>query len=205
MTHFLTPSRENETAVRSAPPEDRKVTFANEMAAYRKATGKNEMRAIPCRCAVTARAFTLQFERVSPAHRFQIARIEAGTEGGGERRLARSPFARAPQIRSYDTAEFDWAGCVCPHCHASGLINCNGCGETVCGGRVRTLPNGGRAFACHDDCGETGETEPATQINGALANRPGLLGYTAPKALPRPPAQKALPGSKWLRLTGPKR
>ena len=42
--------------VRSAPTEDRKVTFANEMAAYRKATGKNEKREIPCRCAVTASA-----------------------------------------------------------------------------------------------------------------------------------------------------
>lgn len=205
MNFFLTPSRKGETVVRSAPPEDRKVTFANEMAAYRKATGKNEKREIPCRCAVTAWPFTLQFERVSPAHRFQIARIETGPERDGERRLARSPFARAPQRRSYDAAEFDWAGCICPHCHASGLINCNGCGETVCGGRVRTLPNGGRAFACHDACGETGETAPATQINGAVANRSGLLGYTAPKALPRPRAQKALPGSKWLRLTGPKR
>ncbi len=206
MTLFLTPNRKDETAVRPAPPEDRKVTFANEMAAYRKATGKNEMRAIPCRCAVTARPFTLQFERVSPAHRFQIARIEAGTEGGGERRLARSPFARAPQRRSYDTAKFDWAGCICPHCRASGLINCNGCGETICGGRVRPLPNGGRAFACHDDCGATGETEPAMQINGAVANRPGLLGLApALKALPRPPAQKAMPGNSRLRLTGPKR
>jgi hypothetical protein len=206
MNFFLTPGRKDETVFRSAPPEDRKVTFANEMAAYRKATGKNEIRLIPCRCAVTGRPFTLQFERVSPAHRFQIARIEAGTEGGGERRLARSPFARAPERHCYEVADFDWAGCVCPHCRASGTINCESCRETVCGGRRRTLPTGGRAFACHDDCGATGEIGPATQIQGTTASRPGLLGRTpAMKALPRPQAQKALPGSKWLRLTGPKR
>jgi hypothetical protein len=204
MTFFLMPRRNGEDAVRSAPSEDRKVAFANEMAAYRKATGKPESRAIPCRCAVTARLFTLQFERVSPAHPFQIARIEAATEGGGERRLARSPFARGPERRSYDIAEFDWAGCVCPHCRASGSINCGTCGETVCSGRLRTLPTGGRAFACHDGCGATGEIEPATQIQGTAASRPGLLGQTpAMKALPRPQGLKALPGSKRLRLPGP--
>jgi hypothetical protein len=206
MTFFLTPRRKGEVAVRSAPSEDRKVTFANELAAYRKATGKPESRAIPCRCAVTARPFTLQFERVSPAHRFQIARVEAGPAESGEGKRHHSPFARVPERRSYDIAEFDWAGCVCPHCHASATINCESCGETVCGGRLRTLPTGGRAFACHDGCGATGEIEPATQIQGSAASRPGLLGQTpAMKALPRPQAQKALPGTKRPRLTGPKR
>jgi hypothetical protein len=195
MNFFLTPRRNNDGGV-PMPADDRREAFANEMAAYRKATGRNESRSIPCRCAVTARPFTLVFERVSPAHRFQIARIQAGTEGDGERRPVRSPFARAPQRRSYDTAEFDWAGCICAHCRASGIINCDSCGETVCGGRVRTLPDGGSAFACHDGCGATGTTEPATQINGAAASRPGLLGHSA---------QKALPASKGLRLTGPKR
>ena len=151
MTFFLTPGRKGEDAVRPLTPLRRSEGHSRtRWPPTARRPARTRMRAIPCRCAVTARPFTLQFERVSPAHRFQIARIEAATEGGGERRLARSPFARAPQLRSYDVAEFDWAGCICPHCRASGLINCNGCGETVCGGRVRTLPNGGRAFACHD-------------------------------------------------------
>lgn len=208
MNFFLTPRRKDDKSL-PARDADRREAFASELAAYRKATGKNETRAIPCRCAVTARPYTLCFERVSPAHRFQIARVEAGAEEakneGGEARLARSPFARAPQRRSYDTAEFDWAGSVCPHCRASGIVNCDSCGETVCGGRIRTLPSGGRAFACHDACGATGETEPATQINGVVMNRPGLLGHSPAKALPRPQEQKALPGSHGLRLTGPKR
>jgi hypothetical protein len=205
MKFFLTPSRKDEGAP-PTPAEKRREAFANEMAAYRKATGRNETRSIPGRCAVTALPFTLHFERVSPAHRFQIARTEAGSEGNDERRLARAPFARAPQRRSYDAAEFDWAGCACPHCRASGLIYCDSCGETVCGGRVRTLPDGGRVFACHDDCGATGEIEPATLVNGAVMNRPGLLGRSpAAKALPGSPAQTALPGGWGARLTGAKR
>jgi len=196
MTFFLTPHRKDKGAAHSSQASDRREAFANELAAYRKATGKPESRSIPCRCAVTARAFVIVFERVSPAHRFQIARIDAGPADGGESRLHRLLFERAPQLRCYEAAEFDWAGCVCPHCRTSGLINCDHCRETVCSGRTRPLPNGGRAFACQDACGATGETEPATHVQGAVMSRP---------ALPRPETQKALPGNRRLRLTGPKR
>ncbi len=41
-----------------------------------KATGKAETRVVPCRCAVNGEPFAIFFERMSPAHRFQIARIE---------------------------------------------------------------------------------------------------------------------------------
>ena len=64
-------------------------------------------------------------------------------------------------------AEFDWAGLVCPHCgNRTGVVYCNDCGETVCAGRVRLLPDGSKAFACHDGCGATGTTGPATHVHG---------------------------------------
>jgi hypothetical protein len=177
MTNFLMRRNRQEPTAAPTPVETRQDAFANAVAAFRQATGKAEARIIPCRCAVTGEPFAIQFERMSPAHRFQIARIEAFEATTSlEQKSATSVFSRKPQQQSYDAGEFDWTGCVCPHCgNRAGIVYCNGCGETVCAGRVRPLPDGSKAFACHDGCGATGTTGPATHVHGgAAASRPAL-------------------------------
>ena len=76
MTNFLTRRNRQEPTAAPTPAETRQEAFANAVAAFRQATGKAEARVIPCRCAVTGEPFAILFERMSPAHRFQIARIE---------------------------------------------------------------------------------------------------------------------------------
>jgi hypothetical protein len=201
MTSFL--SRQNRQKPAPAPAETRQAEFANAVAAFRQATGKAEARVISCRCAVTGQPFALLFERMSPAHRFQIARIEAYEAATPhEPKSVGGTFARKPQQQSYEAAEFDWTGCVCPHCgNRAGVVYCNACGETVCAGRVRPLPDGSKAFACHDGCGATGTTGPASHVRGAAgASRPAI-GQTL--RLPRPSATgDRLPHDTAPRLPG---
>src|SRR5262245_23974264 len=117
MTSFHTRRNRQEPANAPAPAETRQEAFTNAVAAFRQATGKAEARVIPCRCAVTGQPFALLFERMSPSHRFQIARIEAYEAiTSGEQKSAGGMFGRKPQQQSYDASEFDWTGCVCPHC-----------------------------------------------------------------------------------------
>jgi hypothetical protein len=202
MTNFLTRrNRQEPTAVPTAV-ETRQEAFANAVAAFRQATGKAEARVVPCRCAVTGAPFAILFERMSPAHRFQIARIEQYEAAGNENITNGSASSRNPQQHSYDASEFDWTGCVCPHCgNRAGIVYCKGCGETVCAGRVRPLPDGSKAFACHDGCGATGTTGPASHVRGgAGASRPAL-GHAL--QLPKPSATgNALPGGAARRLPG---
>jgi hypothetical protein len=176
MTNFLTRRSAPAPIAAPTPAETRQEAFANAIATFRQATGKPEARVIPCRCAVSGEPFAIVFERMSPAHRFQIARIEQTEAAGNERKTNGGTSSRTPQQQSYDAGEFDWTGRVCPHCgNRSGLVYCNGCGETVCAGRVWPLPDGGKAFACHDGCGATGTTGPATHVRGgAGASRPAL-------------------------------
>jgi hypothetical protein len=85
---------------------------------------------IPCRCAVNGEPFAIQFERMSPAHRFQIARIERTETTVNEHATSGSVFGRQPAQQSYDAGEFDWTGCACPHCgNRAGVVYCNGCGK----------------------------------------------------------------------------
>jgi len=172
MTNFLPRWSKQNSEARETSLAIRREKFQNEVAAFRTATGKTEAREIPCRCAVTGEGFTIVFERLSPAHRFQIARIErASTAGNGNAFSGR--FRRPSQQKSYDAAEFDWTGYVCPHCRdQGGTVYCSQCRETVCAGRVRALPDGRNAFACHDGCGATGATEPANLVHGGSASLP---------------------------------
>jgi hypothetical protein len=203
MTNFLTRRNRQEPATPPTPAETRQEAFANAVSAFRQATGKAEARIIPCRCAVTGEPFAILFERMSPAHRFQIARIEAyEATAAHEQNSAGGVFGRKPQQQSYAAGEFDWTGCVCPHCgNRSGVIYCQGCGETVCAGRVRPLPDGSKAFACHDDCGATGTTGPASHVRGgAGASRPAI-GHT-PQLPPPSAAKQTLPNGAPPRLPG---
>jgi hypothetical protein len=203
MTSFLTRRKRLEPAAAPSSAETRQEAFANAVTAFRLATGRAEARVIPCRCAVAGAPFAILFERMSPAHRFQIARIEACEAiASGERKSAGGVFSRKPHQQSYEAGEFDWTGCVCPHCgNGAGVVYCNGCGETVCAGRVRPLPDGSKAFACHDGCGATGTTGPATHVRGdAGTSRPALS-----HALQLPPpsaAGQTLPDGTAPRLPG---
>lgn len=203
MTNFLTRRNRQEPTTVPPPAATRTEEFANAVAAFRQATGKAEARVIPCRCAVTGQSFAILFERMSPAHRFQIARIEGyEATASHEQKSTGGMFARKPQQQSYEAGEFDWTGCVCPHCcNRAGIVYCQGCGETVCAGRVCPLPDGSKAFACHDGCGATGTTGPATHVHGgAGASRPSL-GHT-PQLPPPSSAGQSLPGGAAPRLPG---
>ena len=197
MTNFLTRRNRQEPTAAATPAETRQEAFANAVAAFRQATGKAEARVVPCRCAVTGAPFAILFERMSPAHRFQIARIE-GYEATA---LANSKtndgvFSRKPEQQSYDAGEFDWTGCVCPHCgNRAGVVYCNGCGETVCAGRVRPLPDGSKAFACHDGCGATGTTGPATHVRGGAGASRAALGHALRLPGPSAAAQRLPDGA----------
>jgi hypothetical protein len=142
------------------------------------------------------------FERLSPAHRFQIARIDK-EDGPGNQVKCGGLFGHKPAQQAYGAGEFDWAGYLCPHCgDRSGLVYCNECGETVCGGRVRSVPDGGRTFACHDGCGATGGIGPAHHVHGGTGNK-----SAAPQAaqLGGPAtAVRTLPGAAYPRMLGGK-
>ena len=198
MTRFFARPSERPSTSTPSPAANRREEFENAVAAFRKATGKPETRIIPCRCAVKGEPFAIVFERMSPAHRFQIVRIE-GYEATQE--SAGGMFGRKPPQQSYAAGEFAWTGCVCPHCGNRGVVYCNSCRETVCAGRVWPLPDGGTFFACHDGCGATGTTGPATHVpGGAGASRPAIS--HAPQ-LPAPSAAgKRLPHDIAPRLPG---
>ena len=202
MTNFLTRRSTQAPTAAPTPATTRTEEFANAVAAFRQATGKAETRLVPCRCAVTGEPFVIVFERMSPAHRFQIARIERSEAAGIESKTNGGTFSRKPQQQSYDAGEFDWTGCVCPHCgNRAGVVYCNGCGETVCAGRVRPLPDGSKAFACHDGCGATGTTGPAMHVRGGAGESRAAIG----NALQLPPPSAAgntLPDGPLARLPG---
>ena len=179
--------------------------FANSVAALRKATGTTEARIVPCRCAMTGQPFSLRFERLSPAHRFQIARIDKNEVPAGRSIPALAcPAARrcrAPMTPANSTGLVSNARIAAT---ASGLVYCNQCGETVCGGRVRPLPDGSKAFACHDGCGATGTTGPATHVRGGAGE--SRLAIDQSPLLPRPSAAPAaLPDGFSARLPRPRR
>jgi hypothetical protein len=111
-------------------------------------------------------------------------------------------FDREPQQQSYEAGEFDLTGCVCPHCGTrAGIVYCQGCGETVCAGRVRPLPDGSKAFACHDGCGATGTTGPATHVRGGAGASRAAISHA--RQLPAPSATgNTLPGGAAPRLPG---
>jgi hypothetical protein len=204
MTNFLTRRIRQKPTTASTPAETRQEAFANAVAAFRQATGKAEARVVPCRCAVTGAPFAILFERMSPVHRFQIARIEQYEVAGNESKTNGGTFSRKPQQQSYDAGEFDWTGCVCPHCgNRAGVVYCNGCGETVCAGRVRPLPDGSKAFACHDGCGATGTTGPATHVRGGAGASRAAIGHTP--RLPPPAAAGSLPDGAVPLLPGRQR
>jgi hypothetical protein len=192
MTSFLTRWTKPAPATGETPATIRREEFASAVATFRKATGKPEARIVPCRCAVTSKPFVVVFERISPAHRFQIARLLSDDASTAENKAYSGLSARKPARQSYDAGEFDWTGCACPFCgNRAGVVYCDECAETVCAGRVRSLPDGGQTFACHDACGATGTTGPAAHVHGGAGdNRPAVGQAQLPR---RSAAPQALP------------
>ena len=204
MSRFLKLPNSKTPATAKDAAATRQDAFVNSVAALRKATGTMEARVVPCRCAETGQAFSLRFERLSLGHRFQIARIDKDEHLGG-RITTSGMVSRMAQQNSYAAGEFDCTGFQCPHCgDRSGLVYCNQCRETVCGGRVRPLPDGSKAFACHDGCGATGKTGPATHVRGGAGE--GRLAIDQSPLRPRrSAAPAALPDGFSGRLPRPQR
>ena len=88
MTNFLMRRNRQELTAAPTPAETRQEAFASAVAAFRQATGKAETRVVPCRCAVNGGPFAIQFERMSPAHRF-LMDVEELPAGASAMRAAR--------------------------------------------------------------------------------------------------------------------
>lgn len=157
----------------------RKVEFNRKIAALRKTTGKIDVRVIPYRCAVHGKQFFITLERASPAHKYRIVKIkkEQAKPTSGASGL-RSLFGqKKPPAKSYNADEFDFSGRTCPWCQSSGAsVHCSSCGETVCGGRIKSLPSGKETFACHDGCGATGTLVPCDYVHGSTDGRLPKIG-----------------------------
>jgi transposase len=194
MSNFLTRWAKQASAVSETPAATQREEFENAVASFRKATGKPETRTIPCRCAVTGKAFDIVFERFSPGQCFQIVRIGQDEAASARDNASGGRPGRKPQLKSYDSDEFDWTGYACPHCgKPPGMVYCGKCGETVCAGRVLFLSDEIGFYQCHDACGAVGKLKPASHVHGAAATLP-LAAHTA--RLQPPPAAKRLPGSQ---------
>lgn len=198
MSNFLTRWTKQVSVVSETPAATQREEFQNTVASFRKATGKPETRTIPCRCAVTGRAFVIIFERFSPGQSFEIVRIELD-DAGDHRGNIGGRLGRKRQLTSYDGEEFDWTGLACPHCRRRpGIVYCGNCRETVCAGRVLSCPDETRSFRCHDACGAVGKLQPCDRVQGAAASSTG--NGPAPGLLPRSAAAARLPRRPALRL-----
>jgi hypothetical protein len=195
MSGFLTDWRKKMLAPTPRHTASRQLSFEEGLAALRKATGKKEMRVVPCRCAQSGRPFTILFDREGPDHPFRIASAEAGETPASDAKTGKPAFWSGPKQQAYDASEFNWSGLACPHCGSrSSVVFCNRCGETVCGGRIRALPNGERSFACHDGCGATGKIQTARQVFAGAGHRSAAVSAAA-VGKPGPARTALLPGA----------
>ena len=198
-------------ADKKAQLASRQNGFAQKVQALRVATGKIESRRVYFRCACTSGGFYADFERMNPAERFRIARIEretpaaqaatpAGVAGG-------FGLARRRADTAFDYQEFDTSGWHCPWCNIGGIfVHCCSCGENVCQGKTTVRPDGKEWFICHPGCGTAGTLTQTDKIHGAAAPPPGLLPAArraSPTALPGTVKRAPLlPGNRANRLLG---
>jgi hypothetical protein len=115
----------------------------------------------------------------------------------------RQPHHKAG-MRSFDIKDFDFAGWYCPCCGYgkgqivhSRFVHCGTCGEYVCGGKIRQMPNGTYHFSCHSRCRGGGVLGQGTMTSlsglNVDARGPDLL---AGKRDQLPPPRAALPPSR---------
>lgn len=122
-------------------------------------SGSPDRFSVPHRCAITAKIFTVVFERVSPNHKYQMTDIKLESERGGFMERLRAAVSIPLDRRTFLTADMDFSGLYCPYCGFRDdpvTVLCCKCKALVCGGRIRSLADGTQLFACHDGCGDTG-------------------------------------------------
>lgn len=162
-------------------------SHAKTVQVLRRALDKGARRVFPCRCAVTGRRFYVVCERAPGAEKFAVAAIE---REGGARESTLAAAVSAESKQEYRAREFVMSEWECGWCRsAAGFTDCTGCGETVCGGRLVPLNDGGMLFRCHESCGMVGYVAPSPYLYGhdgdgrrrALPKR-GWLGIGGDKA-----------------------
>lgn len=185
----MSESREMQNAVKRALASAHKNELARQLGAMRReiAAPKEEERIIRFACAVTGKKFTATYKRGAPGDLFRIAAIEPGSAPGhGE---ARTQDPAAP-LQTFALAEFDQTGWRCPWCSAGNYVVGCGCGDNVCNGRTRPLPDGERLFTCHDGCRRSFTLTKATEVR-ADERKPAAVR----PSIHAPPARTALPKS----------
>lgn len=177
-------------------------SFAEKLAALRKATGRPERFVSACACALHDRPFTVVYERTDPTKPFTLAQIHAGSpqESGNAGNEGTGLFGFRQTRKSVAAADIDMTGWRCPHCGcADHVVACQSCGTTVCGGRTVRGPGPEDVFNCRPSCGARGTLMEASVVHGVDG---------AHKAAPRIASPSkgitALPSADRMRLTGPK-
>lgn len=158
-------------AVKNNSPQNKDIASVAET--MMRLSGKVETCVIPACCAKHDKQYSFIFERQSPDHKFQLAKINIpDTQASKSKALVNilKP-QRQNKISSFNANDFDNSGKYCPYCgYNEGFVQCSGCKQNICGARVRTLDNGDRLFACSDSCGSTGKLEPCDYIHGTKKN-----------------------------------
>lgn len=182
----------------------RKADFNEKVEALRKATGKMETRTLSCVCVRTGQHYEVIFERFSENHKFQISRIEKHEKSTAKNISPLNGLfsGSMSESKSFDVNEFDFSGWACPYCGDDRRIHCTACEYVVCGKRMRVLPDGREAYACHDACGNTGTLVPVERISaksgGSRRSEMGSTKNSPKKDRPR------LTGEDNLRLGRPR-
>jgi hypothetical protein len=132
-----------------------------------------ELFELSCVCAVTDRAYVLQYERTAGGKLRFLKSIKSDAPKNGAGAVARS--ASTIRMDAFEPRYFP-----CPWCNANSICSCGRCRSLVCNGRLY-----GRMFNCRASCGNSGVTTPM----GSLTGETGKTGH--PAAL-REPAGSAL-------------
>jgi hypothetical protein len=132
-----------------------------------------ELFELSCVCAVTDRAYVLQYERTVKGKLRFVKAIKSDAPENGAGAVSRS--ASTIRMDAFEPRTFP-----CPWCNANSICSCGRCHTLVCNGRLY-----GRMFNCRASCGNSGVTTPM----GSLTGETGKTGH--PAAL-REPAGNAL-------------
>ncbi len=128
---------------------------------------------------------------------------QSKSQSNTSRQSGASPRHKAG-MGSFDIKDFDFTGWYCPCCGYgkgqlvhSRFVHCGTCGEYVCGGKIRQMPNGTYHFSCHSRCRGGGVLGQGTMTSlsglNVDARGPDLL---AGKRDQLPPPRPALPPSR---------
>lgn len=183
----MSQNRELQIAAKRAVAALHRSEMARQLDAMRRelSAPKEEQRIVRFACAVTGRKFTVTYKRGAPGDLFRVAAIEPGATPAQAGPSLREP---ASALQTFALAEFDQTGWRCPWCNAGNFTVGCGCGDNICNGRTRTLPNGERQFTCHDACRRSFTVTKATEVR-ADERKPA----TAKLAIEAAPARTALP------------